>query len=336
VCDGVGDDLLAEVVLVRVLVEHVPQHLRVEDVDAHRGEVDAPRIRISSETGLSLPSSWSSGGFSWNSVIRWLSSVFRIPKPGASAATTGVTAMVISGVLLLVVRHHLPVIHRVELIARQDDHVVVRIALDVRKRLPHRVGGALVPGLRRVEVCSAASSVTKPARNRSNRYERAMWLFRLAERYCVSTKIRSSPELMQFEIGHVHEAVLARQRDRGLRAIAGEREEARSGAATHDDGNRMFHLGRWGRVRGLVISLKRRRWERVRGLVISLGRRRWERVWRGGVALAVPGLCVGAGCGGDGGAGPGVERGAGGDSVRPPVSYCGHPRPKLAGTSLWE
>jgi hypothetical protein len=50
-------------------------------------------------------------------------------------------------------------------------------------------------------VCSAASSVTKPARKRSNRYDRAMWLFRLAERYCVSTKMRSSPELMQLEMG---------------------------------------------------------------------------------------------------------------------------------------
>src|SRR5215211_5320219 len=50
-------------------------------------------------------------------------------------------------------------------------------------------------------VCSAASTVTKPPRNRSKTYERAMWLFRLAELYCVTTKIRSSPELMQLETG---------------------------------------------------------------------------------------------------------------------------------------
>src|SRR5687767_9916520 len=43
--------------------------------------------------------------------------------------------------------------------------------------------------------------VTKPPRNRSKTYDRAMWLFRLAELNCVRTKIRSRPELMQFEIG---------------------------------------------------------------------------------------------------------------------------------------
>src|SRR5687767_7606497 len=52
-----------------------------------------------------------------------------------------------------------------------------------------------------VVVCSAASTVTNPPRNRSNRYERAMWLLRLAELNWVTTKIRSRPELMQFEIG---------------------------------------------------------------------------------------------------------------------------------------
>src|SRR5215218_2645649 len=51
------------------------------------------------------------------------------------------------------------------------------------------------------DVCSAARMVTKPARKRSKTYDRAMWLFRLAELYCVRTKMRSSPELMQFEIG---------------------------------------------------------------------------------------------------------------------------------------
>src|SRR5215218_4733513 len=51
------------------------------------------------------------------------------------------------------------------------------------------------------DVCSAARMVTKPARKRSKTYDRAMWLFRLAELYCVNTKIRSRPELMQLEIG---------------------------------------------------------------------------------------------------------------------------------------
>src|SRR5688500_17798600 len=50
-------------------------------------------------------------------------------------------------------------------------------------------------------VCSAASTVTKPPRKRSNTYDRAMWLLRLAELYCVTTKIWFSPELMQLEIG---------------------------------------------------------------------------------------------------------------------------------------
>src|SRR5688500_6680347 len=43
--------------------------------------------------------------------------------------------------------------------------------------------------------------VTKPPLNRSKTYERAMWLLRLAELNCVTTKIRSNPELIQFEIG---------------------------------------------------------------------------------------------------------------------------------------
>src|SRR5437867_5034564 len=43
--------------------------------------------------------------------------------------------------------------------------------------------------------------VTKPPLNRSKTYARAMWLLRLAELNCVTTKIRSRPELMQFEMG---------------------------------------------------------------------------------------------------------------------------------------
>src|SRR5829696_123799 len=60
-----------------------------------------------------------------------------------------------------------------------------------------------VPWYQRSErgVCSAASTVTKPPRKRSKRYDRAMWLLRLAELYCVTTKICVSPELMQLEIG---------------------------------------------------------------------------------------------------------------------------------------
>ena len=55
-----------------------------------------PAASISSEPGLSLPSSWSSGGFSWNSVMAWFASVFKMPKAGASSATTGIVAIVTS------------------------------------------------------------------------------------------------------------------------------------------------------------------------------------------------------------------------------------------------
>jgi len=52
-----------------------------------------------------------------------------------------------------------------------------------------------------VGVCSAARTATNPFRNRSKWYAPEMWWLRLAELYWVSTKIRSTPELMQLEMG---------------------------------------------------------------------------------------------------------------------------------------
>ena len=43
--------------------------------------------------------------------------------------------------------------------------------------------------------------VTKASLKTSNLYVWLMCLLRLSELYCVSTKIRRSPELMQFEMG---------------------------------------------------------------------------------------------------------------------------------------
>ena len=57
----------------------------------------------------------------------------------------GRAEIVTSASALLVRLQHLAEIHAIELVAREDQHVVDARLLDVPQVLPHGVGGALVP-----------------------------------------------------------------------------------------------------------------------------------------------------------------------------------------------
>ena len=63
-------------------------------------------------------------GFSSNSVMRLFSSVFRMPKRGASSHGTSRTAMVQIRAVLDVLAQHRVVIHLVDVVAGEHQHVL--------------------------------------------------------------------------------------------------------------------------------------------------------------------------------------------------------------------
>ena len=72
-------------------------------------------------------------------------SVCMRPKSFAGSRATGIVARVMSAPGLDVLLEHLAEVHAVELIAAEDDVVLVRVLEEIAEVLPHGVGGALVP-----------------------------------------------------------------------------------------------------------------------------------------------------------------------------------------------
>ena len=159
---------------------------------------------------------------------------------------------------------HVPVIHAVELVAREDDEVVVIPLEEGTEILPDRVGGALIPG--RALGCLLGGQDLDKAPCET---------VELVARIDVAVQ-RGAVELGQHvdaaDAGvqavadrHVDEAVFPPDRNRGLGAILGQRKEACPGAAAHDDGEGagsrrydMFGLHRcvfWRGCRGLELHL---------------------------------------------------------------------------------
>ena len=73
------------------------------------------------------------------------SSAVMMPKRDASSQGTSSTAMVQSALLLLVEFQHLGVVHFIDMVARQDQHVLGVVAFNEVDVLVNGVGSALVP-----------------------------------------------------------------------------------------------------------------------------------------------------------------------------------------------
>ena len=84
-------------------------------------------------------------GFSANLITRLVSSVVMMPNSLARSSGTSTTPTVMSASHCLVVRDHRTVVHFVDVIARQDQHVRRMVRPNEFQILIHRIGGAAIP-----------------------------------------------------------------------------------------------------------------------------------------------------------------------------------------------
>ena len=92
-------------------------------------------------------------GFSRKPQTRPVSSIRMMPNARAASRVTGIAAIVTSAPDCCVRLEHVAVVHAVQLVAGQDQHVFHAGLFDVADVLPHGVGRALIPvgpGIRRL------------------------------------------------------------------------------------------------------------------------------------------------------------------------------------------
>ena len=148
--------------------------------------------------------------------------------------------------LVDVVLHQLLKIHLVELIAAQDEHVVVIVGIDVVHGLAHGVGGALVPlaaggGLLGGQhVDEARAEAIELVGVGDVRVERGGVVLREHEHAAHSA-------IQTIRNRDVDQSVLSSDGHGGLGAVCGEGIEARARAAAEDDRDHFNHGG--GKVR---------------------------------------------------------------------------------------
>ena len=146
------------------------------------------------------------------------------------------------GVRVLVRPNELRVIHPIQVIAREDEIEVGFVLRDVSHRLPDGVGRSLIP-VRVVRCLLGGKDLDEPAGE-------PVQLVGVVDVAIERRGIELGEHEDAPDVGvqapadrHVNEAVLAANRDRRLRPCCGERKQARSLAATEDDGKRVTEHG---------------------------------------------------------------------------------------------
>ena len=238
------DDLLAEVGLGGLVAEGARERVAVEEVDAHRGEIDAALGAVLRRDGALEAAERLAGGL----LVELRDDAVGVGLEDAKARRLvgrdrdrGDRQLGARGA---VVRLERVEVHSVELVAGEDEHAAVRVRLDVRQHLPDGVGGALKPVLRVGGLLGgqdgheAAREAVEAVRLRDVAVE---------ARRVVLREHEDAPEVRVDAVRDrdVDEAVLARERDGGLGAVLGERVEPRPGAAAEDDREGISH-GRLG------------------------------------------------------------------------------------------
>ncbi len=135
---------------------------------------------------------------------------------------------------------HLPVVHLVELIAREHEHVTAAMAPEVPAALPHGVGGALEP----VRALFRLLGREHRDERRAEDVELVGHRQVLVEALRVVLRQHEDPAQVGVQAvadRDVDQPVLARDRHGRLRALAREREETGPPATTEDDGQAVVH-----------------------------------------------------------------------------------------------
>ncbi len=131
-----------------MVIEQRAKDSFVEDIDAHRCEIRSPgRLHVGTNRAL-LTAQVVPAGL----LVKFRDDVFVVRLQDAEAWSLGGRygdgGYRNPGICLLVMGEHLAIVHRVQLVSRQNQHVVVSIARKVEHALPNRVSGALKPVLR--------------------------------------------------------------------------------------------------------------------------------------------------------------------------------------------
>ena len=143
---------------------------------------------------------------------------------------------------------HLAVVHRVQLVARQDDELIVRVAPKVRDGATHGVRRPLIPHLRRRRLLGGEDRHEPAAEPIEDVGAGDM----VVEARRVELRHDEDPIETGIDAvrdGHIDETVFARERNGRLRPVAREREQPRPGAAAEDDCEDTIHRWSSDRVR---------------------------------------------------------------------------------------
>ena len=179
-------------------------------------------------------------GFSSKWVMRPWRLTFRIPKPrGLLRRNRGHRHRGVGHVPAVGLQHP-PVVHLVELVAGEDEHVAAAVLLEVAQALAHRVRRALEPvgallGLLRGQHGDEA---------RGEHVELVGQVEVLVEALRVVLGEDEDPAQVRVQAvadRDVDEAVLARDGHRRLAALLGEGEEAGAAASAEDDAQHVVH-----------------------------------------------------------------------------------------------
>ena len=237
--DEIGDDVLAEVVrrirIGGVAAQLIDQELGLEHVDAHAAQRG---VRIAGHRRRVLRLLEERRGCGRSRRRAMTPKPLRLVQRRLEAADRHV------GVRLDVLLQHLLVVHLVDVVAGQHDHVVRRVALDDVDVLIDRVGGAEIPqrlgdALRRrqdVEALVALGPEEVPAA-----LQVADQAVRLVLRRHGDAADAGIERVRQRE---VDDARLAAEIDGGLGAAVGQLQQAAAAAAGEHVGHRVTRVGR--------------------------------------------------------------------------------------------
>ncbi len=135
---------------------------------------------------------------------------------------------------------HLAVVHLVQLVARQDQHLAAAMAVEVARALAHGVGGALEP------LGAVLGLLGREHRDEGRAEHVELVRHRQVLVEALGVVLRQHEDAPQVRVDavadrDVDQPVLAADRHGRLRALVREREQARPAAAPEDDGEALVH-----------------------------------------------------------------------------------------------